>query len=175
MLEAGTPNPYLSLKSRSRERASHTHGEIVSSFVKLRFARRSYNSHAGRAEHKTLSKMSSNDGQQRSQSASLVDSLVSGDREGVGGILCNDSSGLCLASRGTMMGETGNSGVYTSLVRLASQLHQQGDSNGDATPLITIETEKSAVLVKEYDGHVIAVRVPSVATPEGTATSEDRL
>ena len=134
-----------------------------------------------------------------------VESLLSGDRVGIGGILCNDPNGLCLISKGKMTGSreattedteninptssvsgtasgagNGNvdedkSGCYTSLVRLASQLQdfqqQQQQEEGDlgssatatstGTPLITIETDIDAILVKEYDGgHTIAMRVP---------------
>ena len=39
----------------------------------------------------------------------------------IDGILCNDPSGLCLMSKGTMK-DNEDSGAYTSLARLASQL-----------------------------------------------------
>ena len=125
----------------------------------------------------------------------LVESLLSGDRIGVGGILCNDPNGLCLVSKGNMVtadhsssnnnnnnngGGGGNvncsnddkSGVFTSLVRLSYQLqelqqqHPSLNNNNESTPhnasspLITIETDTSAILVKEYDGHAVAMRVP---------------
>jgi hypothetical protein len=101
----------------------------------------------------------------------LVNSLVNGDREGVGGFLCNDPSGLCLISKGNM--SCGNeSGVYTSLVRLASQLspNQQANAN-NAPPLVTIETDSTSILVKEYDGHTVAVTVPN-STESGDQTIE---
>lgn len=119
--------------------------------------------------------MASNEGEkgEHSQTSSLVDSLISGDREGVGGILCNDPSGLCLASKGSI--DASNSGVYTSLVRLASQLKNKGEAT-DSSPLITIECDTSAILVKEYDGHTVALRVPSgnssnAASRNGTSSS----
>lgn len=83
----------------------------------------------------------------------LVQSLLSGDGKGVGGALCNDPDGMCLGSRGDI--DDSKSGVYTSLVKLASQLDP-----GSEPPLITIETDKAALLVKEYDGHAVALRVP---------------
>jgi hypothetical protein len=106
-------------------------------------------------------------------STPLVDSLVTGDRQGLGGILCNDPSGLCLSSKGEI--DHSNSGVYTNLVRLASQLRQQGEAT-DSAPLITIETDSSALLVKEYDGHAVALRVPSTSAstePYTSSSGED--
>lgn len=84
----------------------------------------------------------------------------------IDGILCNDPSGLCLMSKGTMK-DNEDSGAYTSLARLASQLSflQQQQvtnmSNGES-PLITIETDTSRILIKEYDGHAVAMKVPNI-------------
>ena len=121
----------------------------------------------------------------------LVERLVSGDRAGsMGGIQCNDPNGLALHVRGNMNG----SGVYTNLVRLASQLQPTGTSTSttkggggggggqptshDGTnttgthppPLITIETDTTSILIKEYDGHTVAIRVPTV--PESKNDTE---
>ena len=119
----------------------------------------------------------------------LVERLVSGDRAGsMGGIQCNDPNGLALHVRGNMNG----SGVYTNLVRLASQLQPTGASTSttkggggggqptshDGTnttgthppPLITIETDTTSILIKEYDGHTVAIRVPTV--PESKNDTE---
>lgn len=106
--------------------------------------------------------MSSSRSPQKQPSNPLVESLVAGDRQGVGGILCNDTSGLCLSSDGAI--ESANSGVYTNLVRLAAQL-QQGEAT-DAAPLITIETDSAAVIVKEYHGHAVALKVPTTSLSE---------
>jgi hypothetical protein len=114
--------------------------------------------------------MPSNRLPQSQPSTPLVDSLVSGDRQGVGGILCNDSVGLCLSSKGEI--DSSNSGVYTNLVRLASQLQQQGEAT-DSAPLITIETDASALLVKEYDGHAVALRVPITSASKEPSNGED--
>jgi Ragulator complex protein LAMTOR5 len=82
--------------------------------------------------------------------------LAAGDtREGTG-ILANDPLGLCIGSEGHVVDEA-NSGVFTSMLRLASQLQ-----NGAAVaPLITIETDDSTILVKAYDGNAVAVKVPT--------------
>jgi hypothetical protein len=90
----------------------------------------------------------------------IVDSLIGGEgRSKEGGVLCNDVNGLCLISEGAMRGEN-NSGVYTNLVKLASQLSPQTLANHNP-PLITLESQASAVLIKEYDGRTVAIQVPS--------------
>mmetsp|Transcript_14510 Transcript_14510/g.17508 ORF Transcript_14510/g.17508 Transcript_14510/m.17508 type:complete len:142 (+) Transcript_14510:79-504(+) len=109
----------------------------------------------------------------------LVESLLSSDRDNThgaaatSGALCNDPSGLCLGSRGAI--DSSKSGIYTSLVRLAAQIDHGGHTND--VPLITIETQDSAVLVKEYDGHTVALRVPkeqdTVEISAGAPTEED--
>ena len=73
----------------------------------------------------------------------------------VGGVLCNDSNGLCLLSEGYTHGD---SGVCTNLVRLASQLSPYDPGNA---PLITLESQPSVVLIKEYDGNTVSIRVPT--------------
>jgi hypothetical protein len=117
----------------------------------------------------------------------LVESMISGDRDGVGGILANDVNGLCLFEKGNMVtrgtsttslarngsvndASCDNSGVYTSLTRLASTLApcriakaSSSSSTLSSTPLITIEMEgPTSILIKEYDGHTVAMRVPNV-------------
>uniref|UniRef100_A0A7S2UDJ8 Late endosomal/lysosomal adaptor and MAPK and MTOR activator 5 n=1 Tax=Attheya septentrionalis TaxID=420275 RepID=A0A7S2UDJ8_9STRA len=103
-----------------------------------------------------------------SSSGSIVDSLIGGDRKGIGGALCNDPNGMCLSSLGTTV-DPSKSGVYTSIARMAAML--EGSRGGD-TPLICIETDKAAVLVKEYHGgHTVALRVP-VSNREGTGAED---
>jgi hypothetical protein len=68
------------------------------------------------------------------------------------GMVCHDPSGLCVASRGTI----DTSGVYTTLIKLAAQL-----APAQEDVYVTIECAHTSVLVKESDGHVVAVRVPS--------------
>jgi Ragulator complex protein LAMTOR5 len=96
----------------------------------------------------------------------LVESLISGDRAGVGGILANDVNGLCLVSKGNMP-MSHESGDYTNLTRLASKLTPYANSGSNSSPpLITIEMEgPTSLLIKEYDGHTVALQVPN-ATKE---------
>jgi len=155
--------------------------------------------------------------QQMSMIDELLDSKSFPSAGAAVGILCNDPSGLCLSARGSIDGE--NSGAFTCLVRLASQLQQQqqqqqpssldqqartdpssgssgsggtsaggggpnssgnGSSGGGATkpssnaPLITIEYETSAILVKEYhQGYAVALRVPANAAGTGSIARKD--
>lgn len=96
----------------------------------------------------------------------IVDSLITGSgRSKVGGVLCNDVNGLCLVSEGAMRGDPG---VYTNLVRLASQLSPQDQGN---MPLITLESQSSAVLLKEYDGRTVAIQVPTASLSTTTLVS----
>lgn len=83
-----------------------------------------------------------------------------------GGALCNDQNGLCLGHQGDI--NATNSGVYTSIAKLASQLDSSIDGKGNTTnnqqqaiPLVTIQTDKAALLVKEYGGRTVVFRVPS--------------
>lgn len=112
--------------------------------------------------------------------SSLFDAMMrsaEGGRGGVQGILCNDPNGLCLATAGEPIDDHNgnnnkNSGVYTSLVRLANQLEEASvtTSHNNAmtsslTPLITIETESFNILVKEYyNGNTLAMKVPTHRT-----------
>ena len=77
-------------------------------------------------------------------------------------IICNDPSGLCVAASGDMDQKT--SGVYTSLLKLASKLEDEPPK------AIVIETTSSTIHVKEYEGHVVAVKVPSES--EDIATTQ---
>jgi hypothetical protein len=113
--------------------------------------------------------------------AAEPDSLASSSRNNIAdqqqrGILCNDPTGLCLAWQGGIDNDdAATAGVYTNLTRLASQLHNINDKNEDVAPLITLETESAAWLIKEFDGgHAVALRVPSRATSDtsGTTASE---
>ena len=102
--------------------------------------------------------------------------MISGDRAGVGGILANEVNDLCLIDKGNIVTPTvarngvahtggDNSGVYTSLTKLASTLTpcQTAKSTSASPPLITIEMEgRTSILIKEYDGHTVAIRVPNV-------------
>jgi hypothetical protein len=68
-------------------------------------------------------------------------------------IICNDPNGLCLAASGNMDKKT--SGVYTSLLNLASRL----EPTEAAPKRIVIETSSATIHIKDYEGHAVAVKV----------------
>ena len=95
-----------------------------------------------------------------------------------GGALCNDQNGLCLGYQGDI--NATNSGVYTSIAKLASQLDSTVDGSGNntnnqqqAVPLVTIQTDKAALLVKEYGGRTVVFRVPSEPEKSDDVGAED--
>lgn len=94
------------------------------------------------------------------QQQATIDNHLTGDRSELEGISCNDPSGLCLLSKGSMT-SANDSGTYTTLIRLASQLQTQQRSVEVA--LIAIETKASSILVKDYDGHAVAMKVRRTA------------
>jgi hypothetical protein len=115
------------------------------------------------------------DGLTISQSQQGIDVLLSPHVNG--GILCNDAQGLCLGARGTI--DTSQSGIYTTLARLAVRLDGQCADKGQrptddtsteaprgeegiraTAPLITIETDRSTLLVKQLEGKAVVFRVP---------------
>lgn len=103
-------------------------------------------------------------------SFALVDSIISGrHQQGVGGILCNDPQGLCVAAQGAPLASMANAGVYTNLVRLASKLQKGEATQQVAAPLISLETADRAILVKDYAGYVVAVQVPKTSSSDGNA------
>lgn len=91
------------------------------------------------------------------------------------GTLCNDSNGRCLGYRGTI--DASQSGIYTSLAKLASLLDgrkygtsknhgSKGNEGGVeavvASPIVSIQTDKATILLKEYGGgRTVAFRVPN--------------
>ncbi|KAL3942850.1 MAG: hypothetical protein SGARI_000128 [Bacillariaceae sp.] len=125
---------------------------------------------------------------------SLVQSLLSGDGLSVGaaGMIVNDPNGLLLMHKGSDLNvgpaTNNDTGVYTSLARLASQLRQGGasknNSNNGGRPLITMEFDASdstttnsaaaascSILVKDYDGHTVALKVPKSIAGGGVDNS----
>lgn len=78
------------------------------------------------------------------------------------GVLCNDPSGLCLGFRGSV--DSTKSGIYGSIARLAAQL--DGSNGGVDVPLVSVETNKAATLIKEYDGHAVVLRTPVTVKEE---------
>jgi Ragulator complex protein LAMTOR5 len=135
------------------------------------------------ASRTVYSIMSSSNGNGSTKRSVLV--VTAGDtREGTG-ILCNDPMGLCIASEGasvvmscsnTTVDEAAaavHAGVFTSMVRLASQL-QGGNSSASSAqqqPLITIETDDASILVKSYDGYTVALKVPAPALVSGSSST----
>ena len=97
-----------------------------------------------------------------------------------GGALINDQNGLCLGSQGDIS-TTNNSGVYTSIAKLANMLDSTVDgSSGSSSnsqqadvPLVSIQTEKAALLVKEYGGRTVVFRVPTEAENKSESGSGD--
>jgi len=121
---------------------------------------------------------------------SAVTDLLS--KSGASGVLCCDSNGLCLGVSGNFGNEScENSGRFTRLVRLASQLQgakgggesqaadggeskQEGESPAGETeagnkkttskkrsagPIVTIETDRGKILVKEHDSLTVVMRM----------------
>jgi hypothetical protein len=85
-------------------------------------------------------------------------------------MLCVDSSGLCLAATGDFKEE--DAGIYHNLVHMASQLSAAAkqnprinNNNVDITPVIRIETDDGCTLVKTYEAHTVAVRIPARGGP----------
>ena len=111
-----------------------------------------------------------------SPSSALVDSIVTGsDRQDVGGILCNDPHGLCVAIQGAAVpAQPQQAGVYTNLVRLASKLQKGSPQQQQQDPpLITLEMADTAILVKDYAGYAVAVQIPKKSSPDANATLSD--
>uniref|UniRef100_A0A6U0KGZ7 Late endosomal/lysosomal adaptor and MAPK and MTOR activator 5 n=1 Tax=Minutocellus polymorphus TaxID=265543 RepID=A0A6U0KGZ7_9STRA len=96
-----------------------------------------------------------------------IDMVLSRDNGDGGGALCNDPSGLNLHSRGNI--DASKAGAYTSLARLAAQLDGGG---GVEAPVISIETDNAATIVKEYAGHCVVMRVPASKAEEGESAGD---
>lgn len=94
-----------------------------------------------------------------------------------GGALCNDQNGLCLGSRGDI--DDSKSGIYTAIAKLAGQLDSTVEGSGGKSnqqgevPLVTIQTEKASLLVKEYGGRTVVFRCPNTEADKGGSASED--
>jgi len=97
-----------------------------------------------------------------------------------GGALINDQNGLCLGSQGDI--STTNSGVYTSIAKLANMLDNTIDGSSESSsnsqqqtenPLVSIQTEKAALLVKDYGGRTVVFRVPTEAENKSEGSSGD--
>jgi len=94
-----------------------------------------------------------------------------------GGALCNDRNGQCLGSRGNI--DASQSGIYTSIAKLASMLdsgsnlgsNEQQQQQLAEVPLVTIQTDKATLLVKEYGGRTVVFRVPAEAPNNNDAVT----
>jgi hypothetical protein len=80
--------------------------------------------------------------------------------------------------------DTSKAGIYTSIAKLASLLDSTVDGLGgvavaggglsEEVPLVTIHTEKSEFIVKEYSGRTVVFRVPAIKdTGGGDDTAEE--
>lgn len=91
-----------------------------------------------------------------------------------GGALCNDPNGLCLGYEGSI--DASKSGIYTSIAKLAGMLSSSSSSSSsnnnssknnnakkgnNEVPMVSIQTERASLLVKEYGGRTIVFRVPN--------------
>ena len=93
------------------------------------------------------------------------------------GALCTDPNGLCLGFRGDISPSL--SGVFCAIAKLASQLDDGKDANSNGSdgevPTVTIQTENSAMLIKEYHGgRTVVFRVP-VENEGGNSHGVDNL
>ena len=84
------------------------------------------------------------------------------------GALCTDSSGLSLGAKGNI--DSSKSGVYSTILRLASQLDGCHSSTNMKPPLVSIESNSSNILIKEYNSHTVVLRIPTTTT---TTTSNN--
>mmetsp|Transcript_12209 Transcript_12209/g.18730 ORF Transcript_12209/g.18730 Transcript_12209/m.18730 type:complete len:97 (-) Transcript_12209:1468-1758(-) len=82
-------------------------------------------------------------------------------------IICNDPNGLCLVARGEDMNPS-TSGVYTSLWNLASKLEVDDEQS---LKRVVIETTTSTTFVKEFEGHTVACKVPTITEQKGSTDS----
>jgi len=75
------------------------------------------------------------------------------------GLMCCDQNGLCLKSKGDMNPLL--SGSYTAVIRLAAQL--KGFDGTPTSPMVTIETNHFGTVIKQYDGHTVVMKAPSIS------------
>ncbi|KAL7465423.1 hypothetical protein ACHAXS_005744 [Conticribra weissflogii] len=107
--------------------------------------------------------MPNNSHQQNPSAPQGMDGILAERMATGGGALCNDQNGLCLGVRGNI--DASKSGVYTSIAKLAMLLDNGSKNNSNEVPLVSIQTDQAAFLVKEYGGRTVVFRVP--ASEEG--------
>jgi len=69
----------------------------------------------------------------------------------ISGFLCVDSNGLCLASEGTANEKS--SGIIATIASLAAKL----EPNATKSPVISIESEKTKILIQSKDSITTAI------------------
>lgn len=71
------------------------------------------------------------------------------------GLMCCDQNGLCLKTKGDI--NPLHAGTYTAMIRLASQL----DGIESTSVMVSMETDRSVTVIKQYDDHTVVMKVPS--------------
>ena len=79
-------------------------------------------------------------------------------------VLLADPNGLCLKKNGDINPDT--AAHYTSMIRLASQL-QGFEQNSSVS--ISIETDQSTTMVKQYDDMTMVFKAPSKMGVDGSS------
>ena len=83
--------------------------------------------------------------------------------------MCCDQNGLCLKKKGDISAL--HAGTYTAIIRLASQL----EGFESTSVMVSMETDRSATVIKQYDGHTVVMKVPApgdVGSDEGVVDDE---
>lgn len=96
-------------------------------------------------------------------------------------MMCCDVNGLCVTKIGSDDLQPSQSGSYTAIVRLASQLsgisNPISDSSSESTSqnpiFVTIETDKSSTVMKRYGKHTVVFKAPPVEVLNDSAVSGD--
>mmetsp|Transcript_14109 Transcript_14109/g.29669 ORF Transcript_14109/g.29669 Transcript_14109/m.29669 type:complete len:130 (-) Transcript_14109:212-601(-) len=114
--------------------------------------------------------MPNNKQQQNSSAPQGMDGILAERMATGGGALCNDQNGLCLGVRGNI--DASKSGVYTSIAKLAMLLDNGSQDDSNEVPLVSIQTDQAAFLVKEYGGRTVVFRVPASEGGNGDQVGE---
>lgn len=114
--------------------------------------------------------MPSNKQQQNPSAPQGMDGILAERMATGGGALCNDQNGLCLGVRGNI--DASKSGVYTSIAKLAMLLDNGSQDDSNEVPLVSIQTDQAALLVKEYGGRTVVFRVPASEGGNGDQVGE---
>ena len=132
---------------------------------------RSIPQHSGHGIMSPTSSATNNNNNNTNDGSDGIQKLLAERMATGGGALCNDPNGLCLGYEGSI--DASKSGIYTSIAKLAGMLSSSsGESNSsnnsnnakkgnNEVPLVSIQTERASLLVKEYGGRTIVFRVPN--------------